>query len=60
MTGKLSCPMRTGQLFVNPSNQIVEIFGVTVAEVNDKLQITQLETFFNPNDLMQQLAKNKV
>jgi len=61
MTGILECPMRTGQkLVAQPTNQFVQIFGMTIAEVDDKLQIIKLETYFNPNEILQQLAKNQV
>jgi hypothetical protein len=61
MTGPIRCPMKNGrQLVAEASHEVIEIFGVTVAEVNDKLQIKKLETFFNPNELIEKLAKNKV
>ncbi|CAG8507790.1 6849_t:CDS:2 [Ambispora leptoticha] len=59
MSGKLRCPMRNGsELIAEPTNEIVELFGVTVATINEKFQILQLETFFNPNDLFSQMVKN--
>ncbi|CAG8581010.1 16184_t:CDS:2 [Dentiscutata erythropus] len=59
MTGTLKCPIRNGKTLVaEPTNEVVEIFGVTVATINDKYQITSLETFYNPSDLMTQMTKN--
>lgn len=50
--------MRAGDdLIIPPNNQSVEIFGVTVAEVNEHFQITSLETFYNPNQLFENMMK---
>ncbi|CAG8624818.1 2814_t:CDS:2 [Funneliformis caledonium] len=59
MSGKLRCPMRNGSdLIAEPTNERVELFGVTIATINEKFQILQLETFFNPDDLFSQMVKN--
>ncbi|EIE79829.1 hypothetical protein G6F46_002041 [Rhizopus delemar] len=60
MTGNLSVKVGNGKKLEAPaSNELVETFGVTVAKVNDKFEIEELETFYDPNQLIQQLAKNK-
>ncbi|KAL0092586.1 hypothetical protein J3Q64DRAFT_1222622 [Phycomyces blakesleeanus] len=60
MTGDLSVKLGNGKKLEAPaSNEVVQTFGITVAKVNDKFEIEQLETFYDPNDLMKQLAKNK-
>jgi hypothetical protein len=60
MTGDLSVKLGEGKkLEAYATNEIVESFGVTVAKVNDKFQIEELETFYDPSDMMRQLAKNR-
>ncbi|KAG1472773.1 hypothetical protein G6F56_001335 [Rhizopus delemar] len=60
MTGNLSVKIGDGKKLEAPaSNEVVETFGVTVAKVNDKFEIEELETFYDPSDLMRQLAKNQ-
>ncbi|KAI8880562.1 hypothetical protein K501DRAFT_224545 [Backusella circina FSU 941] len=60
MTGDLSVKLGDGKkLEAYATNEIVESFGVTVAKVNDKFQIEELETFYDPADMMRQLAKNR-
>ncbi|CAG8584757.1 6375_t:CDS:2 [Cetraspora pellucida] len=59
MSGELKCPMRNGKTLVaEPTNEVVQIFGVSVATITDKFQITSIETFYNPADLMSQMTKN--
>jgi hypothetical protein len=41
------------------SNELVEVFGMTVAKVNDKFEIEDLEVFFDPADSLRKLFKNK-
>lgn len=58
-TGKLRCPVSdTEKLVADPSNENVEIFGVTIAHVNDKFQIESLETFYDPAALFNEMLKN--
>ncbi|CAG8511822.1 6101_t:CDS:2 [Scutellospora calospora] len=45
-------------VMAEPTNEVVEIFGITVATINDKYQIISLETFYDPADLMKQMVKN--
>ena len=54
VTGPLRCPMRNGQdVTVEPKGQKVEIFGISVAKLNDNFKITELETYWNPSALFQ-------
>ncbi|CAG8572268.1 1763_t:CDS:2, partial [Acaulospora colombiana] len=56
MSGALRCPIRNGETLVaEPTNQAVEIYGITVAALSDKYQITSLETFYDPADLINQM-----
>ncbi|KAI9476138.1 MAG: hypothetical protein EXX96DRAFT_575913 [Benjaminiella poitrasii] len=41
------------------TNEVIEVFGVTVAKVNDKFEIEDLETFYDPTDMLRQMSKNK-
>ncbi|KAI8138528.1 hypothetical protein BJV82DRAFT_545774 [Fennellomyces sp. T-0311] len=60
MTGNLSVNLGNGQkLEAEATNEVVATFGVTVAKVNEKFEIEELETFYDPSDLMRQLSKNK-
>ncbi|ORZ02846.1 hypothetical protein BCR43DRAFT_482267 [Syncephalastrum racemosum] len=60
MTGDLSVNLGNGEkLEAKASNEVVDTVGVTVAKVNDKFQIEELETFYDPNILMRKLAKNR-
>ncbi|RYP07782.1 hypothetical protein DL765_009018 [Monosporascus sp. GIB2] len=36
----------------------IEVFGVTVAHVDDKLRVTKLETWFDPMTMFNQIAKD--
>lgn len=40
---------------IKAHNQMLDIQGVTVAKVNDKFQITSLETWFDPKDMFEQM-----
>ncbi|KAI9489777.1 hypothetical protein BDB00DRAFT_841366 [Zychaea mexicana] len=60
MTGDLKVNLGNGQkLEAEATNEVVETFGVTVAKVNEKFEIEDLETFYDPSDLMRQLSKKK-
>ncbi|GAM29178.1 hypothetical protein SAMD00019534_123540 [Acytostelium subglobosum LB1] len=57
-SGKLRCPMsKTEQIVAEPTNSLVEIFGITVAHVNAQFQIESLETFYDPAALFNQMVK---
>ncbi|CAO3647422.1 unnamed protein product [Cunninghamella echinulata] len=60
MTGDLSVNLGNGKKLQAPaSNEVVQSFGVTIAHVNKGFQIEKLETYYDPNELMRQLAKNR-
>lgn len=40
-------------------NELLDIQGVTVAKVNDKLQVLSLETWFDPMDMFNQMKPSK-
>lgn len=44
---------------IKAHNQILDIQGVTVAKLNDKLQIISLETWFDPKDMFEQMKPSK-
>lgn len=44
---------------IKAHNQILDIQGVTVAKLNDKLQVTSLETWFDPQDMFEQMKPPK-
>jgi len=43
---------------VDPTNKIVEIFGMCKATVNDQLKIQDLQVFYDPNHLFVQLLES--
>lgn len=60
MTGDLSVKVGVDQkLEAHATNEVVKIYGVTVAKVNEKFEIEQLETFYDPSDMMRQMSKNR-
>ncbi|KAI7884778.1 hypothetical protein K492DRAFT_173250 [Lichtheimia hyalospora FSU 10163] len=59
MVGDLSVNLGNGEkLEATATNEVVETYGVTVAKVNEKFEIESLETFYDPSQLMRQMAKN--
>ena len=44
---------------IKAHNESLDIQGVTVAKVNDKLQVTSLETWFDPVELFNQMRPSK-
>ncbi|KAF7725834.1 hypothetical protein EC973_009258 [Apophysomyces ossiformis] len=60
MVGDLSVKIPGGyKLEGKATNETISTYGVTVAKINDKYEIEELETFYDPNDLIRQMAKNK-
>lgn len=60
MTGDLKCPMRSGEMVdLAPHGGKVEIFGITVMKLNEKLQILEMEFFFRPDTMMEQMVHGK-
>jgi len=43
---------------VEPTNKMIEIFGMCKATVNDQLKIQDLQVFYDPNQLFVQLTEN--
>jgi hypothetical protein len=58
MTGKLTCPLGHGTLEAEPTNDTIEIFGMAIAKVEPEngFKITELEIYYEPNQIMSQLA----
>ncbi len=55
MTGPLECPVKNGvKCHTEPNGKTIEVYGITIATINDNHQITQLETYFNPNEMFKQ------
>lgn len=44
---------------IKAHGQTLDIQGITIAKVNDKLQITSLETFFDGKDMFEQMKPSK-
>ncbi|KAG0163483.1 hypothetical protein DFQ28_011612 [Apophysomyces sp. BC1034] len=60
MVGDLSVKLPGGEkLEGKATNETISTYGITVARINDKYEIEELETFYDPNDLIRQMAKNK-
>ncbi|KAG2208171.1 hypothetical protein INT46_005846 [Mucor plumbeus] len=58
--GDLSVKTGNGtKLEAHATNEVIEVFGVTVAKVNDKFEIEELETFYDPTDMLRQMSKNR-
>ena len=60
MVGDLKVNLGNGKkLEAEATNEVVDTFGVTVAKVNEKFEIEQLETFYDPSDLLRKMAKKR-
>lgn len=60
MTGDLSVKVGGDKkIEAHATNEVIKIYGVTVAKVNEKFEIEQLETFYDPSDMMRQMSKNR-
>ena len=57
MTGPLRCPLGHGWLEADPSNEVIEIFGSALASVTPDFQITRIEIFYDPADIMNQMVR---
>lgn len=58
VTGEFKCPMRSGQdIIAPPIGNKVEIFGITKIRVNENFQILEMENFFRPDQVMEQIIK---
>jgi hypothetical protein len=57
MTHPFSCAGISGFNYnVEPSNKMIELFGMCKATVNDKLQIQDLQVYYDPNQFFKQLT----
>lgn len=57
-TGSFKCPMRNGQEIVaSPVGKAVEIFGISKVLVNEHFQILEMENYFRPDQLVEQIVK---
>ena len=55
MAGPLECPVKNGvKSHTQPNGKTIEVFGITIATLNHNHQITQLETYFNSNEMFEQ------
>lgn len=58
MTNSFSCPGYAGVTYqVDPTNKMINLYGVTKATVTPDLKIQNLETFFDPNQMFIQLTE---
>ncbi|KAJ3510176.1 hypothetical protein NLJ89_g4825 [Agrocybe chaxingu] len=56
MTGNYRAKLNSGRtVFAKANNKTIEIFGVTIAEVDEKFQIVSIDTFWDPDTMFQQL-----
>jgi hypothetical protein len=56
MTGNYRAELSSGRtVTAKASGKVIEVFGVTVAEVDDKFRIKFLETFWEPDQMFRQL-----
>ncbi len=56
MTGEFGCSGLSGIPYkVEPTNKMIEIFGMCKATVNDQLKIQDLQVFYDPSQLFVQL-----
>ncbi|KAK9812639.1 hypothetical protein WJX72_001154 [[Myrmecia] bisecta] len=59
MSGKLVCPLGHGRtLEADPTNRDIELFGICVAELNDKFKITSIEVFYDPHQLLGSMVQD--
>jgi hypothetical protein len=58
MTDYFSCPGLSGLIYrADPTNKMIEIFGMCKATVNDQYKIQDLQIFYDPNQLFTQLTE---
>lgn len=61
MTGNYRANLSSGRTVIaKASGKVVEVFGVTVAEVDDNFRIKFLETFWEPDQMFRQLVSEGI
>ena len=57
MSGNYRAKLNSGRTVIaRAHNKMIEIFGITVAEVDDQFRIKFLETFWEPDQMFRQLV----
>jgi hypothetical protein len=58
MTDYFSCPGLSGLVYkVDPTNRMINLYGMCKATINDQFQIQDLQIFYDPNQLFTQLTE---
>ena len=58
MSGNYRAKLSTGRTVrAKATGKLIEVFGLTTAEVDEKFQITRLETFWEPESMFRQLVE---
>ncbi|KAF5309761.1 hypothetical protein D9611_013632 [Ephemerocybe angulata] len=58
MSGNYRAKLSSGRTVrAKATGKLIEVFGMTTAEVNDKFQVTSLETFWEPDQMFRQLVE---
>lgn len=58
MSGNYRAKLSSGRIvWAKATGKLIEVFGLTTAEVNDQFQVTFLETFWEPNQMFRQLVE---
>ncbi|KAJ3549198.1 hypothetical protein NMY22_g976 [Coprinellus aureogranulatus] len=59
MSGNYRAKLSSGRsVRAKATGKLIEVFGMTTAEVNDKFQIVTVETFWEPDSMFRQLIEN--
>lgn len=57
MSGNYRAKLNSGRTVIaKANNKLIEVFGVTVAEIDDKFRIKFVETFWEPDQMFRQLV----
>ena len=61
MSGNYRAKLNSGRsVIARAHNKLIEVFGVTVAEVDDQFRIKFLETFWEPDQMFRQLVSGGI
>ena len=59
MNGNYRAKLSSGRsVRAKATGKLIEVFGMTTAEVNDKFQVVSLETFWEPDSMFRQLIES--